>query len=163
MQVTLSNTCPTVWKRGVTDGHAGTVREGSIPMPPPPPCRQVEACGGGARRQSLIGSARASSFPASATAASARCRLVCEARVTEDGRRVDSEAGAAAVQIAAREMDRLHGPALIHGAAVLDQLRDLDIWLSHDSAEERVEDWRPSRLLLDLLDADGGYLAPLLG
>ncbi|GEM_PF-978359 len=91
------------------------------------------------------------------------CRLVCEARVTEDGRRVDSEAGAAAVQIAAREMDRLHGPALIHGAAVLDQLRDLDIWLSHDSAEERVEDWRPSRLLLDLLDADGGYLAPLLG
>jgi scyllo-inosamine 4-kinase len=42
------------------------------------------------------------------------------------------------------------------------QLRDLDIWLGHDSAGERVEDWRPSRLLTDLLDAEGGYLAPLL-
>ena len=39
---------------------------------------------------------------------------------------------------------------------------DLDIWLGHDTAEERVEDWRPSRLLTDLLDAEGGYLAPLL-
>ena len=27
----------------------------------------------------------------------------------------------------------------------------------------RVEDWRPGRLLTDLLDAEGGYLAPLLG
>ncbi|MBE3000146.1 aminoglycoside phosphotransferase family protein [Nocardiopsis sp. HNM0947] len=90
------------------------------------------------------------------------CRLVCEARVSEEGRRVDSEAGAAAVEIAARQMDPVHGRALIHGAAALDQLRDLDIWLAHDSAEERVEDWRPCRLLTDLLDDEGGYLAPLL-
>lgn len=90
------------------------------------------------------------------------CRLVCEACVSEEGRRVDSEAGAAAVEIAARHMDPVHGRALIHGAAVLDQLRDLGIWLAHDRAEERVEDWRPFRLLTDLLDAEGGYLAPLL-
>jgi aminoglycoside phosphotransferase (APT) family kinase protein len=90
------------------------------------------------------------------------CRLVCEARVSEEGQRIDSEAGAAAVEIAARHMDPVHGRALIHGAAVLDQLRDLDIWLGHDSAEERVEDWRPSRLLTDLLDTEGGYLAPVL-
>jgi aminoglycoside phosphotransferase (APT) family kinase protein len=90
------------------------------------------------------------------------CRLVCEARVSEEGQRVDSEAGAAALEIAARHMHPIHGRALIHGAAALDQLRDLDIWLAHDSAEERVEDWRPCRLLTDLLDAEGGYLAPLL-
>ncbi|MBO2458156.1 phosphotransferase family protein [Actinomadura violacea] len=90
------------------------------------------------------------------------CRLVCEARVSEEGQHEDSEAGAAALEIAARHMDPIHGRALIHGAAALDQLRDLDIWLAHDSAEERVEDWRPSRLLTDLLDAEGGYLAPLL-
>lgn len=34
--------------------------------------------------------------------------------------------------------------------------------MARDGAEERVEDWRPCRLLADLLDADGGYLAPLL-
>lgn len=90
------------------------------------------------------------------------CRLVCEARVSDEGHRVDSEAGAAAVEIAAGHMDPVHGRALIHGAAVLDQLRDLDIWLALDSAEERGEDWRPCRLLTDLLDAEGGYLAPLL-
>lgn len=90
------------------------------------------------------------------------CRLVCEARASEDGQRVESEAGDAAVEIAARRMDAVHGRALIHGAAVLDQLRDLDIWLSHDRAGEPVEDWRPTRLLTDVLDAEGGYLAPLL-
>ncbi|MFF0747139.1 phosphotransferase family protein [Streptomyces sp. NPDC004111] len=90
------------------------------------------------------------------------CRLVCEARVSEEGHHVDSEAGAAAVEIAARHMDPVHGRALIHGAAVLDQLRDLDIFLTLDSAEERREDWRPGRLLTDLLDTEGGYLAPLL-
>jgi aminoglycoside phosphotransferase (APT) family kinase protein len=90
------------------------------------------------------------------------CRLVYEARVSDEGQRVDSEAGAAATEIAARHMDPVHGRALIHGAAVLDQLRDLDIWLARDQAEERAEDWRPSRLLTDLLDAEGGYLAPLL-
>ncbi|MFB9237642.1 phosphotransferase family protein [Plantactinospora siamensis] len=90
------------------------------------------------------------------------CRLVCEARVSGEGQRVDSEAGEAALEIAARHLDPVHGSALIHGAAVLDQLRDLDIWLGHDSADERVEDWRPSRLLTDLLDAEGGYLTPLL-
>lgn len=89
------------------------------------------------------------------------CRLVCEASVSDDGRRVESEAGDAAVEIAARHMDPIHGPALIHGAAVLDQLRDLDIFLGQDQTDD-VEDWRPSRLLNDLLDADGGYLAPLL-
>lgn len=90
------------------------------------------------------------------------CRLVCEARVSDEGRRVDSEAGDAVVAIAARAMDPVHGRVLIHGAAILDQLRDLDIWLAIDSVEERVEDWRPCRLLTDLLDGDGGYLAPLL-
>ena len=90
------------------------------------------------------------------------CRLVCEARVSEEGQRVDSEAGAAAVEIAARHMDPVHGRALIRGAAVLDQLRDLDIWLALDRAGERAEDWRPSHLLTGLLDAEGGYLAPLL-
>ena len=91
------------------------------------------------------------------------CRLVCEARVSDEGQLVDSVAGAAALEIAARHMDPRHGRALIHGAAALDQLRDLDIWLGHGSTEERVADWRPCRLLTDLLDAEGGYLAPLLG
>ncbi|MFD0560115.1 scyllo-inosamine 4-kinase [Stackebrandtia endophytica] len=90
-------------------------------------------------------------------------RLVGEARVSEEGQLVDSEAGTAALEIAAGHIDPIHGRALIHGAAVLDQLRDLDIFLGHDSIEERVEDWRPSRLLTGLLDAEGGYLAPLLG
>lgn len=90
------------------------------------------------------------------------CRLVCEACVSEDGQRVDTEAGAAAVEIATGRMDRVHGRALIHGASVLDQLRDLDIFLAHDSGEEPLEDWRPSRLLTSLLDIEGGYLAPLL-
>ncbi|MFE1149293.1 phosphotransferase family protein [Streptomyces albidoflavus] len=91
------------------------------------------------------------------------CRLVCEARVSEEGHPVDSEAGAAAVEIAARHMDPVHGRALLHGAAILDQLRDLDIWLTLDPAEESREDWRPSRLLTGLLDTEGGCLAPLLG
>ena len=91
------------------------------------------------------------------------CRLVCEARVSDDGEPVDSPAGAAAVEIAARHIDPIHGRALIHGAAVFDQLRDFGIWLAQDDPEERVEDWRPSRLLTDLLDGEGGYLAPLLG
>ncbi len=90
------------------------------------------------------------------------CRLVCEANVSDEGRRVDSEAGAVAIEIAARHMDPIHGRALIHGASVFDQLRDLDIWLSHNHTDERVEDWRPYRLLNDLLDEEGGYLAPLL-
>ena len=90
------------------------------------------------------------------------CRLVCEARVSEEGQRVDSQAGNVAVEIAARHMDPIHGRALIHGAAMLDQLRDLDLWLAGDAADEYVQDWRPCRLLIDLLDAEGGYLAPLL-
>jgi thiamine kinase-like enzyme len=90
------------------------------------------------------------------------CRLVCEARVSDEDQRVDSEAGNAAVEIAAEQMDPVHGRGLIHGAAVLDQLRDLDIWLAQDGVEEPVEDWRPCRLLTGLLDAEGGYLAPLL-
>ncbi|ATG50146.1 phosphotransferase [Brachybacterium vulturis] len=90
------------------------------------------------------------------------CRLVCEARVSEDGQQEDSNAGAVALEITARHMDPVHGRALLHGAAVLDQLRDLDIWLGHDDAPGRVEDWRPCRLLTDLLDTEGGYLGPLL-
>ncbi|HIZ36637.1 MAG TPA: aminoglycoside phosphotransferase family protein [Candidatus Ruania gallistercoris] len=90
------------------------------------------------------------------------CRLVVETCVSEEGKGVESEAGAVALEIAARHLDPIHGRALVHGAAILDQLRDLDIWLGHHSAEERIEDWRPYRLLTDLLDAQGGYLAPLL-
>src|SRR5204863_228122 len=55
------------------------------------------------------------------------CRLVCEALVSEDGRRSDNDPGAAAFAIAARERDPVHGRALLLGAAVLDQLRDLEI------------------------------------
>jgi scyllo-inosamine 4-kinase len=87
------------------------------------------------------------------------CRLVCEARVSEDGHRMDSKAGEAVVEIATRHMDPVHGRVLIHGAAVLDQLRDLDIWHDHDT----IKDSRPARLLTSLLEVDGGYLAPLLG
>ncbi len=58
--------------------------------------------------------------------------------------------------------DPVHGRALLLGAAVLDQLRDLEIWLARDRTEDRFEDWRPDRLLTGLLDADGGYLAPAL-
>lgn len=90
------------------------------------------------------------------------CRLVCEARVSEEGQRVDTKAGAAAVEIAARHMDPRHGHVLLHGAAVLDQLRDLDIFLARDRAEEDVKELRPSQLLTCLLGADCGYLEPLL-
>ena len=90
------------------------------------------------------------------------CRLVWEALVSEGGTSTDPHAGAAAFDIAARQMDPIHGRALIHGAAVLDQLRDLDIWLARGRTEERFEDWRPYRLLTGLLDSEGGYLAPLL-
>ncbi len=89
-------------------------------------------------------------------------RLVCEARVSDDGLPVESRAGAVAVEIAARHMDPTNGRVLMLGASVLDQLRDLDIWLAQDDHEDRVEDWRPARLLTGLLDGDGGYLAPLV-
>jgi aminoglycoside phosphotransferase (APT) family kinase protein len=90
------------------------------------------------------------------------CRLVCEALVSEDGQRSDDDAGAAALAIAARERDPVHGRALLLGAAVLDQLRDLEIWLGRDRTEDRFEDWRPDRLLTGLLETDGGYLEPAL-
>jgi scyllo-inosamine 4-kinase len=90
------------------------------------------------------------------------CRLVCEAFVSEDGQSADSDAVAVAFAIAARDGDPVHGRALLHGAAVLDQLRDLEIWLARARTEDRFEDWRPDRLLTGLLDADGGYLAPAL-
>ena len=95
------------------------------------------------------------------------CRLVCEALVSEalvseDGQRSDNDAGADAFAIAARERDPVHGRALLLGAAVLDQLCDLEIWLGRDRTEDRFEDWRPDRLLTGLLDADGGYLEPAL-
>src|SRR5262249_52418558 len=84
------------------------------------------------------------------------CRLVSEALVSEDGQRSDNDAGAAAFAIAARERDPVHGRALLLGAAVLDQLRDLEIWLGR----VRIEDWRPDLLLTGLLETDGGYLEP---
>jgi scyllo-inosamine 4-kinase len=90
------------------------------------------------------------------------CRLVCEALVSADRQRSDNDAGAAAFAIAARERDPVHGRALLLGAAVLDQLRDLEIWLGRDRAEDRFEDWRPDRLLTGLLETDGGYLEPAL-
>ena len=90
------------------------------------------------------------------------CRLVCEALVSEDGQRTDKDAGAVAFAIAARDRDPVHGRALLQGAAVLDQLRDLEIWLASNRTEDQFEDWRPDRLLIGLLDADGGYLAPAL-
>ena len=90
------------------------------------------------------------------------CRLVCEALVSEDGQRSDNDAGAVAFAIAAREGDPVHGRTLLLGAAVLDQLRDLEIWLGRDRTEDRFEDWRPDRLLTGLLETDGGYLAPAL-
>jgi scyllo-inosamine 4-kinase len=86
------------------------------------------------------------------------CRLVCEALVSEDGQRSDNDAGAAGFAIATRERDPVHGRALLRGAAVLDQVRDLEIWLGRD----RVEDWRPDLLLTGLLETDGGYLEPAL-
>ena len=57
-----------------------------------------------------------------------------------------------AFAIAARERDPVHGRALLLGAAVLDQLRDLEIWLGRDRTEDRFEDWRPDRLLTGLLE-----------
>jgi hypothetical protein len=45
---------------------------------------------------------------------------------------------------------------------VLDQLRDLEIWLARGRSEDGFESWRPDRLLTGLLDADGGYLQPAL-
>lgn len=69
------------------------------------------------------------------------CRLVCEARVTDDGQHVDSQAGAAAIEVAAAHMNPEHGRTLIHGAAVLDQLRDLDIWLTLDHDPDVRAEW----------------------
>lgn len=85
------------------------------------------------------------------------CRLLFESLVSKDGQRTDPDAGAAAVALAARHTDPVHGRALLHGAAVLDQLRDVEIWLAR-----RTEDWRPDRLLAGLLDEDGGYLESAL-
>lgn len=90
------------------------------------------------------------------------CRLVCEALAPKAGQSTDPDAGAVAFAIAAREGDPVHGRALLLGAAVLDQLRDLEIWLARDRTEDRLEDWRPDQLLTGLLDEDGGYLAPAL-
>jgi aminoglycoside phosphotransferase (APT) family kinase protein len=90
------------------------------------------------------------------------CRLVSEALASEDGQRSDNDTGSAAFAVASREGDRVHGRALLLGAAVLDQLRDLEIWLGRDRTEERFQDWRPDRLLTGLLESDGGYVAPAL-
>jgi hypothetical protein len=44
---------------------------------------------------------------------------------------------------------------------VLDQLRDVAIWLARDPAPDGSGDWRPDRLLTGLFEADGGYLKPV--
>lgn len=89
------------------------------------------------------------------------CRLVGDL-VSDDGTSIDPDARDAALDIAARRLDPVHGRVLLHGAAVLDQLRDLGIWLARGRTQERFEDWRPYRLLTGLLDSGSGYLAPLL-
>lgn len=86
------------------------------------------------------------------------CRLLLESLVSEGGQHPDQDAGAAAVALAARHAHPVQGRALLQGAAVLDQLRDVEIWLASDPTGDRLEDWRPDRLLTGLLDADGGYL-----
>src|SRR5204863_8568531 len=90
------------------------------------------------------------------------CRLVCEALAPKGGQSTDPDAGTVAFAVAARDGDPVHGRALLLGAAVLDQLRDLEIWLARDPTAGGLEDWRPDRLLSGLLDADGGYLHPAL-
>ena len=90
------------------------------------------------------------------------CRLVYETHVSRDGQRTDPDAGAVAFAIAARDGHPVHGRALLLGAAVLDQLRDLEIWLARGRTGDRLEDWRPDRLLTGLLTADRGYLQPAL-
>ena len=85
------------------------------------------------------------------------CRLMLESLVPTDGQRADPGAVTAAAAVAARHVDPVHGRALLHGAAVLDQIRDVEIWLVR-----RSEEWRPDQLLSGLLDSDGGYLAPAL-
>jgi scyllo-inosamine 4-kinase len=90
------------------------------------------------------------------------CRLVYEAAVSKDGQRTDSDAGAVAFAIVARDSDPVRGRVLLLGTAVLDQLRDVEIWLGRDRTEDRSEDWRPDRLLTGLLDPKGGYLEPAL-
>lgn len=89
------------------------------------------------------------------------CRLVCEATISEEGLAIASQAGAKALEIAQRYMDPEHGRTLILGAAVLDQLRDLDIWLAQDDPGSAAEEWRPSRILTGLLGSGHGYLTPL--
>ena len=90
------------------------------------------------------------------------CRLVCEALVSEDGHEHRPGCRRCRVRHRSSRWDPVHGRALLHGAAVLDQLRDLEIWLARGRTEDRFEDWRPDRLLTGLLDAEGGYLAPAL-
>jgi aminoglycoside phosphotransferase (APT) family kinase protein len=90
------------------------------------------------------------------------CRLAYEAAVSKDGLRTESDAGAVAFAIAARDGHPVHGRALLLGAAVLDQLRDVEIWLGRDRTKDLSDDWRPDRLLIGLLDPNGGYLEPAL-
>lgn len=85
------------------------------------------------------------------------CRLLFESLVSKDGQPTHLDVGAAAVALATRDTDPVHGRTLLHGAAVLDQLRDVEIWLAR-----RTEEWRPDRLLVGLLDEDAGYLEAVL-
>src|SRR3954466_8772372 len=80
------------------------------------------------------------------------CRLVSEALVSEAGHGTDPDAAAVAFAIAARDGNPVHGGVLLQGAAVLDQLRDVELWLARDRTEDGLEDWRPDRLLTGLLD-----------
>src|SRR3954468_7788643 len=90
------------------------------------------------------------------------CRLVAEAVVSDAGHGIDPDAAAVAFAVAARDGHPLHGRALLHGAAVLDQLRDVELWLARHRAEGGVGVRGPDRLLTGLLDAEGGCLAPAL-
>ena len=90
------------------------------------------------------------------------CRLVSESLVSVAGHGTEPDAAAVAFAIAARDRDPVHGRALLHGAAVLDQLRDVELWLTRERIDNELEDWHPDQLLTGLLDTDGGYLAPAL-
>lgn len=108
-------------------------------------------------------------------------RLLLEVLVTEDGELVDSPAGDAAVEIATGRADPVRGAALLLGAAALDQLRDLDLFLGPvgsagaagaagaagtagrgAGAGPAAGRLRPYRLLVGLLELGGGYVGPVL-
>lgn len=89
------------------------------------------------------------------------CRLLWEGLVAEAPER-DSAVAAAAVEIAGAAINAGAGLALLHGAAVLSELRDLATWLARRTPQDAITEWRPHRLLTGLLNESGGYLAPVM-